>query len=78
MNHCPHCNAEISAATGIDTDNGPKEGDFSICIECGEINVFGNYAHILRKPSLDEMLIARADPRLMTAQRIAKLRINKQ
>lgn len=36
---CPGCGNDCSAASNADLDvtEAPKPGDFSICIECGEI-----------------------------------------
>ena len=39
---CPFCREPMPLATGIRDDNGPapKDGDFSICIDCGEVAIF--------------------------------------
>jgi len=38
---CPTCHELNDAATDIDNTNAtPKEGDLSVCLNCGEIMVF--------------------------------------
>lgn len=37
---CPVCDNPLTAATGVDTDAKPEEGDISICFGCGEILTF--------------------------------------
>lgn len=32
---CPGCERLIDAATGVTTDNAPKENDLSMCFYCG-------------------------------------------
>lgn len=40
--HCPSCNHILDAATHIENDEViPSEGDYSICMYCGEILRFG-------------------------------------
>ena len=53
---CPHCNRKLS----LDTDHvaqqcgrAPKEGDLSICDNCGEFWVFGSCL-MPRKPDAEE------------------------
>jgi hypothetical protein len=52
---CPWCRTEHELATGIDTRDGPAEGDRTLCIRCGEISVFdGKVKGGLRKPNAKE------------------------
>ena len=37
---CPYCGHEHDAATCIHEQAIPKDGDYSICIECGEVSKF--------------------------------------
>jgi len=38
LQHCPACKHELDVATSAaDDDRKPKEGDFSLCMYCGEI-----------------------------------------
>lgn len=39
---CPTCNTSLNAATGVDTDAKPENGDISICFGCGEILTFND------------------------------------
>ncbi|WP_042776354.1 hypothetical protein [Sinorhizobium fredii] len=37
---CPFCNRRLDAATAIEGDLPPRNGDFSLCIKCGEWSIF--------------------------------------
>jgi hypothetical protein len=37
---CPKCRHTLSAAMGMDTDNKPRPGDATICINCGIAMIF--------------------------------------
>lgn len=37
---CPSCDIPLTAATGVENENKPEEGDISICFNCGEILTF--------------------------------------
>ena len=39
-NRCPECNGKTDAATSIEGDYKPSNGDISLCIHCGAINQF--------------------------------------
>lgn len=54
---CPHCNRKHELATCVDADATPKDGDFSLCIKCGEWAIFDHKSpgH-LRSPTVDEYL----------------------
>jgi hypothetical protein len=55
---CPHCAEELTCATNADDEAAaPNNGDFTICIRCGEWGVFEEAAPGgLRKPSEGEYL----------------------
>ena len=50
--HCPHCQTKLDGATALQ-NSVPNPGDVSICIECGEVNVFDE-AMKLRVPTKQE------------------------
>lgn len=52
-NKCPKCGAKLDMAFGVRTDLKPSSGDFSLCIKCGELLVFGNDLE-LRLPTEQE------------------------
>lgn len=53
---CPTCKGKIDAATGVaEPNHSPREGDFSLCFECGEILVFTKDLS-LRMADLNDML----------------------
>lgn len=37
---CPHCNVAVSADAAVSSDQPPKKGDFTVCINCAVIMVF--------------------------------------
>jgi len=40
LEKCPTCGEQLDAATPIDGEATPTEGDLSICLYCGEIMEF--------------------------------------
>jgi len=63
---CPSCKSRLDAATAVneaeDDFSSPQEGDFSICLECGEVLVFCDQDHnmfykLASKENLDELLL---------------------
>jgi len=38
-NHCPHCN-ELTDMAASSQGRGPRPGDLSVCIYCGEVGMF--------------------------------------
>jgi len=45
---CPHCHYVFNAAEGIDRkniDETPKDGDYSLCINCGRYSIFASNTH---------------------------------
>lgn len=69
-NLCPHCgrqNELVSSTSNLKGDPGPPRvpvnGDFGICIECGEWHVFDLDAPgKTRKPNMDEYSTIGTDP----------------
>lgn len=59
---CWSCGKELDGATG--KEGGPSPGDFSLCVECGELNVYDDNLK-LRKPTDDEREDAESDPGFM-------------
>lgn len=53
VNHCPHCGAKVDAASQIGGEDAPRAGDVSLCVYCGEWNIF-NEDMSIRKPTVDE------------------------
>ena len=39
-NNCPACNYNIDAASGIEEDIKPQNGDLSVCFNCGAFLIF--------------------------------------
>lgn len=39
---CPNCRVEWNGATDLETPKAvpPSSGDFTICVNCGQINIF--------------------------------------
>lgn len=37
---CPACQKTLDAATSTHGKRGPKEGDYSVCMYCGNLNIF--------------------------------------
>jgi hypothetical protein len=43
VSNCPHCGTHLDAATSVNgspEEDKPKDGDFSMCIECGGFSIF--------------------------------------
>ena len=56
VTHCPTCNIQLSAATGmLDDEWVARPKDMSVCINCGEILTFTDDLD-LRLADLDDML----------------------
>lgn len=50
QSNCAECGAKLDRATGPDA---PSPGDFTVCIDCANVNVFTD-ALEMRKPTLEE------------------------
>jgi hypothetical protein len=53
-NRCPTCDHLLNLASNLEGENKPKDGDFSLCIGCGEILRFGHGLTIY-KPGSKEL-----------------------
>ena len=69
LTHCPNCQTPMNAATG---DGHPKEGDFSLCIECAALLTYR--ADLTVRPTTRAELL-RLDPRDRMQLAITRLRI---
>ena len=58
--HCPHCERYHDTATQLGGDGQPQQGDFGLCINCGEWFVY--VAHGTRKPTQSEQVGIMLDP----------------
>lgn len=48
---CPHCGKKVDAAIEVNfEDTSPTEGDYSVCINCAGVSIYGPNL-TLRKPS---------------------------
>jgi hypothetical protein len=47
---CPWCGKKSDAASGVDTDDAPKVGSFTICIDCASVSTFGIGLVLVRCP----------------------------
>jgi hypothetical protein len=65
--NCPECGYSIDAATGINGERGPQNGDVSLCAKCGAISIF-NGDLSLRKPSEREYRCLSLQPTIIRAQ----------
>lgn len=52
---CPNCGSVLDAATPVNGRRKPKQGDFSICAYCYQVNVF-NADMTLRKANVSELM----------------------
>jgi len=51
-NNCPECNYHSDAATALDGDYKPSDGDISLCFNCGAINQFDSELNIIPLPDI--------------------------
>jgi hypothetical protein len=58
----------LEAATSIDGDAKPEDGDVSICLKCGHFMIFENSQP--RNPTDAEMCDIAGDPRNITVQKV--------
>lgn len=65
---CPYCGWEYDAAKSVTEEEVlPSEGDYSLCIRCGEIGIFEE--GIIRKPSRREAKEMFKDKEIAIAKR---------
>ena len=53
--HCAFCQYAVEAASAVDGQQAPGPGDITLCIYCGEWNIFTRRGR-LRKPTDDEQV----------------------
>lgn len=73
-NKCPHCHELLDDYTAIESNiDVPKEGDFSVCFECGEILRFGPELKLYSasQQDIDELMLKQPETynMLVTAQK---------
>jgi|SRR5438270_5518304 hypothetical protein len=77
MDQCPYCGHQVNGVGELNHESEPPEpGDFTLCIRCAGVSVFGPLPHMrLRKPDAGALERAYAeDPALQAAhQRAAKI-----
>jgi len=67
---CPNCKAELNAYECVDTQGiDPKDGDVTVCAECGHIAVYElkDEKLTLRDPNAEEILDIAGDPDILAA-----------
>jgi len=67
---CLHCSKIINGAIQVNGDQMPSPGDYSICVYCGHLMVFGDNL-ILRNPLPIELNAIAGERVLLKAQEIA-------
>lgn len=66
--HCPFCRYKVDTASEAFNDpHRPKEGDCSMCLNCGAICVFGKDLR-LRRPTPQEADAIRGNPKILQMQ----------
>jgi hypothetical protein len=58
---CAFCQHAVEAASAVDGQQAPAPGDITLCIQCGEWNIFTRRGR-LRKPTGDEYVGIVANP----------------
>lgn len=69
---CPHCGEELDVASGLGTQDGPKPGDISLCIDCGGVNIFDENLKP-RLPTQEENQKAEQNPMVFFGRLAMKL-----
>jgi len=60
---CLRCGRPISAATGVNHESRPKQGDWSVCLNCGMLAIFTEKLG-LRVPTVAELAAISHDQRV--------------
>jgi hypothetical protein len=68
---CVDCGKQLDGAAGVDTDDAPDPGDFTVCAYCGSIMVY-NDGLTLRQPDAAEAREIASDKRILAIQRARK------
>lgn len=73
---CPYCGFKFEATTGITNlhTRGPKPGDMTVCVECGEASKFGEGLVVEKISVLEREQFASSDPRIALTMQIIKSR----
>lgn len=58
---CAWCGYKVDSATNITSGSKPRKGDMTLCLKCGEWNVFAAQ-WALRKPTAKEFMSIGANP----------------
>lgn len=64
---CTACGRPMNGATCVGDEAAPEPGDFTVCIRCGHLMVFGDQL-ILRDPTDSEAIEIGGDERLLAIQ----------
>lgn len=69
---CPGCGQRQDGAMRPDTTTAPSDGDWSICVTCGEVSVYvvGALGVGLREASLEELVEFNSIPENVNAVRV--------
>jgi hypothetical protein len=68
---CVDCGKRLDGAAGVDTDDAPDPGDFTVCAYCGNIMVYDDDLS-LRRPNAAEAREIAGDKRILALQRARK------
>ena len=75
---CLNCGKELDAATDAFGDSAPGRGDFTICLDCGHVMVFGKKLRLCN-PNRKQQIAIAGDPRLIMLQNVmARVKKEKQ
>ncbi|ARL77586.1 hypothetical protein BOC54_36935 [Burkholderia pseudomallei] len=68
---CPHCHALHEFHSDLTRPGAqPKDGDVSICINCGEFAIFDLHERCLRPPTIDEANALDSDPDMLLYRQV--------
>jgi hypothetical protein len=71
---CPFCGLANDAVTSINANEGPKDGDLSVCIGCYRFSVFTDGVTKLRPTNEEEDRALEADPELRRIAQVARIK----
>lgn len=66
---CPHCGMILDAATGTKHDTRPEAGDYTVCVECVRVAIYGENLR-LRQLTEAEKREAESMPELQNVVRL--------
>lgn len=68
-NCCPYCGREHDLATNTTSGTRPKDGDYSLCIQCGHFGIFDRKAQGgVRRATAAEAVCIAASPEASKVQ----------